>query len=139
MESQFVDQDFEEGMGLLVDKLTQCIQSKKYGWIVEKAGNFTVNFIFQGLKKIVRPVKRNDDGDLCDVPTKVRKLHVSLENLFLDAEQEETMLAELEAPIACSSDGVKNLSVRKRRIDDHGSIGSSDPKKSVNLKNNDMK
>lgn len=79
-------------MCLLVDTLTQCIETKKYGWISKKLDNFSVNFIFMGLKKNVGEIKRNGVEDFCNVPKKVRKLNVSLENLFLNDDQDDMVL-----------------------------------------------
>lgn len=92
MEKLFLDTDFEPAMCFLVDTLTQCIETKEYGWISKKFGNFSVNFVFMGLKKNVGAIKRNGVEDFCCVPKKVRKLNVSLENLFLNDDQVDMVL-----------------------------------------------
>lgn len=82
MELEFVDSDFEPGMCFLVETLADCIENQKHGWISKKFGKFSIHFIFNGLNNS-RDVKRNGANDLCVVPTKIRKLNTSSENLML--------------------------------------------------------
>lgn len=88
MENLFVDSDFEPGMHLLDESLNNCIENKVYGFIVKKRGNFSVQFIFAGLKWKAANLKRKPSEELCYEDTKMRKLHNSLENLVLDNQDE---------------------------------------------------
>lgn len=136
MASPFIDTDFEPAMCFLLDTLDNCIESKTYGWIHKKFGNFAVTFIFRGIKKSLANVKRKAVNDVCGPSKKVQKLNISLENLFLDDSQDETILdaISLECAIkkcqtrssramknqgkndsdACSSDDLKVRENRKR-------------------------
>lgn len=87
MENLFVDADFEPGMCFLVDTFDYCMENKIYGWMKKENGEFSVHFIFLGLK-------RKAFGDICSVSKKVRKLNASIENLLLnDGEDDETFEA----------------------------------------------
>lgn len=79
MENYFNDVDFEPGMVLVVNTVKNCIDNDVIGFIKNKSKEFTVSFVFYGLKNL----KRKAEVGLWGL-AKMRKLNVSMENLLLN-------------------------------------------------------
>lgn len=85
MEYSFEDQDFEPGFSFLIDVLANCITHRTHGLIVQRNENFTVRFVFLGLKSNIGKRKANDEVN--DKAKRMKTLNVSMENLLLDTNE----------------------------------------------------
>lgn len=96
---------FELGMGFLIDSLDYCIENHITGWITKKFDIFTVSFIFPGIKMKIGDMKRKTTGNLSGVSKKIRKLNVSVENLFLCDDQIDSTSVGCSRSIEGDGDG----------------------------------
>lgn len=95
MEKLYIDTHFEPGMSFLVDRVTNCIENRIYGFINEKNENFSVHFIFLGLK--TKKAKRKANIEIHGDIKKMKSLNTSLENLAIlctenDTDEPKTMV-----------------------------------------------
>ena len=85
MEYSFEDQDFEPEFSFLIDVLANCITNRIHGFIVQRNENFTVRFVFSGLKFNIGKRRANDEVN--DKAKRMKTLNVSMENLLLDTNE----------------------------------------------------
>lgn len=139
MANLFYDCDFESGMCSLVETLAHCIENEVYGCINKRCGDFSVRFIFYGLKKNTYGVKRKADVNLCGVSKKFSKLNASIENLLLGDSTEKLIQLEGNTNLAgCSRESEKyggaignnqKRKLRSERMEISDQYGNTQPKK----------
>lgn len=118
MENLFDRVDFEPGMYFLADVLSHWIENNKCGFVNAKNENFSVKFVFLGMKS-VSGAKRELVGEQSGDLKRMRKLNVSMESLNLEKNSEQTNI-DLDGKVEVENNKASGSRGRGRKRKESG-------------------